>query len=133
MCNVTGNKPSDLQHNIIPFDGTEIIPVEMRDGRVVQMRANQIVGGGGGGGNFVGAFFFTAANFSGTNLAVPGGVNGGKLPTNVALVVVKTEGIEDYPVLDYNITYGVGPAVDTIVFTNARVSANILVKFQIFS
>lgn len=130
MCNITGNKPSQLTDPDIALSNGDWVVLELTNGKVVRVHPSQIVGISG---VLTGAFYFVQQNFSGQNLPVPIGINGGKLPTNLALMDVKTDGIDDYPILDFTVTYGAGAAVDTIVFTNARVNANILVKFQKFS
>jgi len=130
MCNITGNKPSALTDPDIALSNGDWLVLELTNGKVVRVHPSQIVGISG---VLTGAFYFVEENFSGTNLPVPIGVNGGKLPTNLALMAVKTEGVDDYPILDFSVTYGAGAAVDTIVFTAPRIAANIFVKYQIFS
>ena len=80
-------------------------------------------------GGAIAVFTTLQENFSGTTYDIPLAVNNGKLPADEDKVEVFTNGILDYPVLDYSIVRN-GPGVsDQILFTDERLPQALLVRF----
>ncbi|MEZ4991899.1 MAG: hypothetical protein R2824_15870 [Saprospiraceae bacterium] len=80
-------------------------------------------------GGAIAVFTTLQENFAGTTYDIPLAVNNGKLPADEDKVEVFTNGILDYPVLDYSIVRN-GPGVsDQILFTDERLPQALLVRF----
>lgn len=127
-CVITGVKPGSLSDPAVALNASQDwLVLQTTDGRVVRVHPNQINGGGGGGS--LTPFQHIAMGFSGTEITLPSGVNGGKFSTQVNRVKVFLNGLKHYRTVDYTVQInGVG-VQDKILFTNPT-SGDVLIEFE---
>ncbi len=122
MSGITGKKPSELNDPVVAVDNTAWLVLETSDGHVVRVHPSDIASAA----TVVQDIY--QLNFSGSVFPIPGAINGGKLPTDDAKILVFTNGVLDYLTADYTTTRNAGATPDAINFINPRNNVNIHIK-----
>lgn len=128
-CVITGIKQGNLPDPDVALNlATDWLALQISNGKIVRVHPNQINGGGGGAS--LTPYEHIVMGFTGTQISLPLGTNGGKFAADPKRVKVYLNGNKQYRTVDYTVQYNAGVGVqDRILFTNPT-SGDVFIEFE---